>query len=308
MTHHHPPKTQRLGLALILTSFILLAEIIGGLWSGSLALLADAGHVFTDAFALFLSYLAVRAASRPADERHTYGYHRLQILAALLNGLTLVVIAVEVAREAWARWQTPHPIAAGLMLTIALIGLAVNVLVAFILHEHDHDDVNLRAAYLHVLGDSLASVGVIGAGVAILITGWVWLDALVSVLIAGLILFSAVRLLKDTLHILVEGTPQGADARAVVDAMTAVPGVQTAHDVHIWTIGPGYHALSAHVVLEDQALSATAEVMQALKATLRERFAIEHTTIQFECVACNDAGVCGHEALASAPEHDAHPI
>lgn len=298
-----PERYRRLGLALGLTGLILIAEIIGGLWTGSLALLADAGHVLTDALALALSYLAVRAASRPADANHTYGYHRLQILAALINGMTLVLIGIEIMHEAWARWQTPRPIAAGPMLLIAFIGLVVNGLVAFILHEHDHDDVNARAAYLHVLGDSLASVGVIGAGVVILFTGWFWLDPLVSVLIALLILVSAGRVLRDTVHILVEGTPEGVSATDVIATLQSVPGVQAVHDVHIWTIGPGYTALSAHVVLNDQALSATAQVMDALKAALRARFAIEHTTIQFECAECGAAGFCLPSPFAVAETH-----
>ncbi len=289
---HHHDSSHKLGLAVGLTVLILAAEIAGGLWSGSLALLADAGHVFTDALALALSYLAVRAAARPADERHTYGFHRLQILAALINGLTLLVIAGEIVLEAWARWQAPRPIQAGVMLGVALIGLIVNALVAFILHEHDHDDVNTRSAYLHVLGDTISSVGVIGAGGVILLTGWLWLDPLVSALISVMIVVSAVRLLRETLHILVEGTPRGASAAEVGAAMVEVPGVRDVHDVHVWTLGPGHVAMSAHVMLDDQALSATAEIMRALKALLLTRFAITHTTLQFECEQCDPSGVC----------------
>jgi len=277
---------QRFVLALILTGLILAAEVVGGLWTGSLALLADSAHVFMDAFALGLSYLALRAAALPADDRHTYGYHRLQILAALTNGITLLFVAFEILREAWDRWQQPRTIQAGPMLIIAVIGLIVNVIVAYVLHEHDHDDVNTRSAFLHVVGDTLASVGVIGAGVVILFTGWVWLDPLVSALIGVLILVSAGRLLKETVHILAEGMPDGMTATAVADAMRTTPGVGEVHDLHVWTVAPGYVALSAHVLLADQALSETADVMAALKHTLREQFGIEHTTIQFECTAC----------------------
>lgn len=289
--HTHETKQHRFILSLSLTGVIFLAEVLGGVWTGSLALLADAAHVFMDAFALGLSYLALRAAALPADDRHTYGYHRLQILAALTNGITLLLVAFEILREAWARWQEPRTIQAGPMLVIAIIGLIVNVIVAYVLHEHDHDDVNTRSAFLHVVGDTLASVGVIGAGVVILFTGWMWLDPLVSVLIGLLILVSAGRLLKETVHILAEGMPDGMTATAVAEAMRATSGVGEVHDLHVWTVAPGYVALSAHVLLADQTLSQTADVMTALKHTLREQFGIEHTTIQFECTACGQ-GVC----------------
>lgn len=286
VNHIHEVKQHRFVLALSLTGVIFLAEVLGGLWTGSLALLADSAHVFMDAFALGLSYLALRAAALPADDRHTYGYHRLQILAALTNGITLLFIAFEILREAWDRWQQPRTIQAGPMLVIAIVGLIVNVIVAYVLHEHDHDDVNTRSAFLHVLSDTLASVGVIGAGVVILFTGWTWLDPLVSALIGALIMVSAGRLLKETVHILVEGMPDGMTASTVADAMRTTPGVREVHDLHVWTVAPGYVALSAHVLLADQALSQTADVMTALKRTLREQFSIEHTTIQFECTTC----------------------
>jgi len=279
-------------LALALTGLIFLAEVAGGLWTGSLALLADAGHVFMDAFALGLSYLALRAAQWPPDERHTYGYHRLQILAALINGGSLLIIAFEILREAWQRWQQPRPIAAGPMLLIAVIGLIVNLLVARLLHEHDHDDVNTRSAFLHVLGDALASVGVIGAGIVIFFTGWTWLDPLISVVIAVLILLSSWRLLKETLHILDEGVPAGMSSTQIQTAIGSVPGVKAIHDLHVWTIGPGYVALSAHVLLDDQTLSATDRPMREIKQLLREQFGIEHTTIQLECSNCEATGWC----------------
>ncbi len=297
-SHHHEAKQNRFILALSLTGLIFLAELSGGLWTGSLALLADAAHVFMDAFALGLSYLALRAATLPADDRHTYGYHRLQILAALTNGITLLLVAFEILREALERWQQPRVIQAGPMLVIAIVGLLVNIIVAYVLREHDHDDVNMRSAFLHVLSDTLASVGVIGAGVVILFTGWTWLDPLVSAFIGLLIMVSAGRLLKETVHILVEGMPDGMTASAVADAMHNTPGVREVHDLHVWTVAPGYVALSAHVLLADQALSQTAEVMTALKLVLREQFGIEHTTIQFECAACKQ-GVCLPAAGAS---------
>ncbi len=295
--HHQEQRERRFVMALILTSLIFLAEAGGGVWTGSLALLADAGHVFMDAFALGLSYLALRLARRPPDERHTYGYHRMQILAALVNGASLLLIAFEIFREAWQRWQAPRPIAAGPMLVIAVIGLVINVLVAQLLHEHDHDDVNTRSAFLHVLGDALASVGVIGAGVLILITGWTWLDPLISAAIGCLILVSSGRLLKATLHILVEGVPEGLSIAQIQAAMAGVPGVKAVHDLHVWTIGPGYVALSAHVLLDDQALSVTNGPMQDLRQVLHDHFGIEHTTIQLECDDCGANVYCPRNAI-----------
>jgi cobalt-zinc-cadmium efflux system protein len=293
--HPHMPKENRFVFSLVLTGLIFLVEFIGGFWTGSLALLSDSAHVFLDAFALGLSYLAIRAASLPPNDRHTYGYHRLQVLAALANGATLLLIAVEILREAWSRFRHPAPVSAGPMLAIAVIGLAVNLVVAFALRKHDRDDLNIRSAFLHVIGDAAASVGVIGAGLAILITGAVWLDPLVSVLIGLLILFSSGRVLKESVHVLAEGMPEGMTATGITDVLRRVARVTEVHDLHVWTVAPGYIALSAHVVIDDQALSRTAGIMAALKESLRREFNIRHTTIQFEC------GNCG-QGTASCPQ------
>jgi cobalt-zinc-cadmium efflux system protein len=215
------------------------------------------------------------------------------VIAALINGVSLFVIAIEIFRGAIERFQNPQPVLAGPMLIIALIGLVVNVIVAWVLrpHHHDHDDLNTRAAFLHVLGDTLASVGVIVAGILILYTGQQWIDPLVSLLISLLIMFSAGRLLLKTVHILVEGMPEGMRASDVAEAMQNVDGVVQIHDLHIWTVGPGYIALSAHVVLTDQMLSQSEGVMEKLKALLSSRYQIDHTTIQFECETCGQGKV-----------------
>ena len=282
------PETTTKGifLSIALTGLIFLAEFIGGLWTGSLALLSDSAHVFMDVFALVLSYLAIRMATRPADDRHTYGFHRMQVLAALADGATLLLISFEILKEAISRFQNPTTIIAGPMLIIAVIGLVINVIVALVLREHDHEDLNTRSAFLHVLGDALASVGVIGAGIAIYFTGLTWIDPLVSVLISLLILFSSGRLLKETIHILAEGIPEGMTASRVAKTIQAVNGVAAVHDLHIWTVSPGYVALSAHVVLDDQKLSDSENIMAALKKRLDDEHEIEHTTIQFECNRC----------------------
>jgi len=286
--HNHMPetKTKRIFLSIALTGLIFLAEFIGGLWTGSLALLSDSAHVFMDVFALVLSYLAIRIATRPANDRHTYGYHRMQVLAALANGATLLLISFEILKEAISRFQNPTTITAGPMLIIAVIGLVINVIVALVLREHDHEDLNTRSAFLHVLGDALASVGVIGAGIAIYFTGLTWIDPLVSILISILILFSSGRLLKETIHILAEGIPEGMTASGVAKTIQAVNGVAGIHDLHIWTVTPGYVALSAHVILEDQKLSDSENIMLELKKRLDNEYEIEHTTIQFECNSC----------------------
>jgi len=293
MTHDHTNdiKENRFVLALALTGLIFLVEFIGGFWTGSLALLSDSAHVFMDAFALGLSYLAIRAAKLPANDKHTYGYHRMQVLAALINGATLFLIAFEILREAWHRFQNPQSVLAGPMLSIAVIGLVVNLIVAFTLSKHDHADLNTRSAFLHVLGDVLASVGVIAVGVILLFVNWTWLDPLVSVLIGLLILFSSGRVLKESVHILAEGMPDGMTATAIAEAMRVVPGVAEVHDLHVWTVAPGYIALSAHVTVADRALSQAVEVISALKAVLYERFEIHHTTIQLECENCGQGNV-----------------
>jgi cobalt-zinc-cadmium efflux system protein len=279
-------NSRKLFYSIALTGLIFIAEFVGGLWTGSLALLSDSAHVFMDMFALGLSYLAIRAAALPANDRHTYGYHRMQVLAALVNGATLLFISFEILKEAIHRFQNPLPIEAGPMLVIAIIGLVVNVIVALVLRNHDHEDINTRSAFLHVLGDALASVGVIIAGIAIYFTNLLWIDPLVSILISVLILVSSGRLLKETIHILAEGIPEGMTASGVEETMKAVSGIAEIHDLHIWTVAPGFVTLSAHVILDDQNLSQTEAIMQELKGRLIAAYKIEHTTIQFECADC----------------------
>jgi len=293
MSHNHTAdvKSKRFVISLALTGLIFFAEFFGGLWTGSLALLSDSAHVFMDAFALGLSYLAIRAAALPANEKHTYGFHRMQVLAALFNGATLFLIAFEILSAAWKRFKEPQEIHAGPMLIIAVIGLIVNLIVAFVLHEHDEDDLNTRSAFLHVLGDALASVGVIGVGIALLFVNWTWLDPLVSVLIGLLVLFSSGRVLKESIHILSEGMPEGMTANQVVETIRTVPEVVDVHDLHVWTVAPGYIALSAHLQVDDQKISQTENILAALKELLYEQFKIHHTTFQIECNNCGQGTV-----------------
>lgn len=277
---------RRLLVALGLTGLILLAEVAGGLWTGSLALLSDAAHVLLDALALGLSLVALRVSTRPADERYTYGFHRVRVLAALGNGLLLLFVAFGIFREAWLRMREPPAVLAGPMLAIAVFGLLVNLLVIRVLGDHDHSDLNVRSAFLHVLGDTLSSVGVIVAAIIISVTGWGWADPLVSMLIGVIIFVGSGRLLRSTLRILAEGVPEGLSAREVARAMRQVQHVSGVHDLHIWTVSPGYAALSAHVVLTDRSLAEAQGVQADLKQMLSEQFGIHHTTIQLECADC----------------------
>ena len=299
----HPNKAieNRFILSMLLTFAILIAEVIGGYWTGSLALLSDAAHVFMDVFALGLSYLALRISARPADDRHTYGFHRLEVVAALINGVTLGAIAIEIFTESWHRWFNPQPVKSVEMLVIAVIGLVVNLVVAFVLggHSHDHEhegeegaeaheeaeDLNVRSAFLHVVGDAVSSVGVILAAGVIWFTGWEWVDPLMSVFIGIIIVISSWRVLKSSLHILVEGVPEHLSVEKIGQSMAEVSGVQDVHDLHVWSICSGHIALSAHVITENQLLAEEDGIMAELKKRLA-KFGIEHTTIQFECTAC----------------------
>ncbi|MGQ9681391.1 MAG: cation diffusion facilitator family transporter [Anaerolineae bacterium] len=225
MTHDTHSIRHRFVLSLALTGLILVAEVLDGLWTGSLALLSDAAHVFLDVLALGMSYLALRLASLPADERHTNGLHRMLVLAALVNGATLLLVALGIWREAWSRFLRPEPVLAGSMLVVAVIGLVV----ALALREHDHHDQNVLSAFLHVLGDAPASVGVVVAGVVIALTGWTPADPLISIVIGLIIVLGGGRVLLQSVHILAEGMPEGLTATDVTEAMRRVRGVFAVH-------------------------------------------------------------------------------
>ena len=290
-------------LSIILTGLILVAEIIGGIWSGSLALLSDAAHVFSDIFALVLSYFALRLAARPPDDRHSYGWHRAEIIAALINGVSLLVIAVGIWVEAYKRWQAPLEIKSGGMMVIAIIGLVVNIIVAFILgghdHDHDHDhehkspvkqarNLNVHSAYLHVIGDLISSIGVIIAALLIRLTNLNWIDPLMSIIIGAIILLSAYRLVRKSLHILFEGVPEGLSLNELKENLSALEEVETVHDLHVWSLGSSQVALSAHVVLTAEGLLDQAKMLERIKTLLDEQYGIHHTTLQFEESRCGE--------------------
>jgi len=269
----------RLRWVLGITTAFMVAEVVGGWLSGSLALLADAGHMLTDAGALGLSLFAMRMAQRPANAEKTYGYVRLEILAALVNGATLLVIAGLIVVEAWRRLQDPVAVDAGVMLTIAVLGLGVNVAGALLLHGHAHANLNMRGAYLHVLGDLLGSLGAIAAGLVILFTGWTPADPLISVVIAALILYSAWNLVKEATEVLLEAAPAHIDVPEVVEELKDIRGLDEIHDVHVWTLTSGFVALSAHGVIDDPARIRA--VLADIQARLEKR-GIEHVTFQLE--------------------------
>lgn len=304
---HVDSSEKHLAVALLLTAIILIAQVIGGIFTGSLALLSDAAHIFLDMLALAMSYGAIRLAAMPANSQHTFGFHRVKILAAMINGITLFVIVFEILREALQRLQNPKEVLVGPMLVVAVIGLVVNLLVVLLLHSHDHDDLNTRSAFLHVLGDTLSSVGVIGGGLIIMATDWYWVDPLISVFIALILLVGSGRVLRESIHVLMEGVPSGLDIDQLKTAICSVTGVENVHDLHVWSIVPGYKMLSAHVVLNDQSLSETGQIIHNLNHQLAERFDIQHTTIQLECENCGQGfPICSMDASYAEEDHAHH--
>ncbi|HEY6001083.1 MAG TPA: cation diffusion facilitator family transporter [bacterium] len=283
-------SARRLRLAIPLTLGVFAAELAGGIWSASLALLSDSLHVLFDATALGLSYAALVLAARPADDRHSYGLHRGEILAALVNGLTVGLIAAWIFYEAWERLHHPRPIRVEGMMGVAFVGLAANAVVARLLHGHHHDDLNVRGAYLHVLGDLLASVAVVAGGAVIWATGWTLVDPILGFAIGLLLLWGAFGLVRESLHILMEGVPAGISVEGVVAAVRGVPGVADFHRVHIWSLCSHIRALSAHLTVDSAAGRDAHAVLDEVNGLLHERFAITHTTLQSECRGCAGEG------------------
>lgn len=279
--------TGKFKVAIVLTAVTLLAEIAGGLWTNSLALLSDAAHVFLDLFALVLSLAAVQLAGLPVSERHTFGFHRSEVFASFVNGLTVFLMGLGILYEAWGRFAAPEPVKSGPMLVIATIGLIMNLLAAKTLHSHSHDDLNVKSAFLHVVGDAAASVGVIAGGVVMYYTGWYLLDALISAGIGLLILGGAGRVLRESVHILMEGTPRGLDLAVVTAALREVKGVRDIHHLNVWSVCSHITALSVHVDVEPDFDGERGSLLHRLEQLLEHDFHITHTTIQLECSDCN---------------------
>jgi cobalt-zinc-cadmium efflux system protein len=274
-----PESARALAWALGLTLLIAVAEVAGGLLSHSLALLADAWHMVTDAGALGLSLFALWIAQRPATAEKSFGYYRLEILAALFNGALLIAITIWIVVAALGRLHQPQAIHSGLMLAVAVIGLAANLWAVRMLHQAKEENLNTEAAYLHILGDTLGSVGAIAAASIILLTGWLPADALISMGIAALILVSAVRLVSESVDILLEATPQHVSLSELQQAIGAVPGVTDVHDLHVWTVSNGIVAMSGHATVPDPAgqQAALEEICRRVRT-----FGIQHVTVQLE--------------------------
>ncbi|MFQ6006181.1 MAG: cation diffusion facilitator family transporter [Woeseia sp.] len=290
--HAGPAKSdgniRRVQVALVLTGTFMVVEVIGGMLSGSLALLADAGHMLTDTMALALAAVAFRVSLRPADTKRSYGYHRFQILAAFVNGLSLLVIVGWILIEAVRRMIAPPEVIGTTMLVVATAGLVVNITAFLVLHGGDRDNLNIRGAALHVAGDVLGSLAAIIAAVVIIYTAWMPIDPILSVAVAFLILRSAWHLVKRSAHILLEGTPEWLDQTGmqsrIIDRIPAVTGI---HHVHVWGLTPQHLMLTMHVVLGHEPPDSTA-IVRRVKGVLREDFGIDHSTIEIETDDCAD--------------------
>jgi len=282
---------RRLLLALCLAALTMLAEAAGGVWTGSLALLADAGHMFSDVSALALSVVALSLAQRPKGPQQTYGHHRTEILAALANGTLLVGVSLSILFEALERLGQPTPIRAAPMLAIAALGLVVNLAALGLLWSGRHHNLNLRGAWLHVASDTVGSLGAITAGALVLAFGWAWADPVASLAISGLVLWSAWSLLREAVGVLMEWAPPHLDVPEIERAILAIPGVAAVHDLHVWTITSGMVALSGHVVAGDD--RDPRKLLQEVADLLHHRFDIEHSTIQVESQDFDEpGGVC----------------
>lgn len=293
---------KRLTLSLAITLLILVGEVIGGIVSNSLALLSDAGHVLTDAFALGLSLVAAMIMKRPSDFRATYGYQRIGLLAALINGGSLVVIALFIFMETYRRLHSPPIINSSLMLIIASGGFAENILMAWIL-SRGHKDLNLKSAWLHVLGDTVSSAGVIIAGLIIQFTGWMLADPIASGLVGIMIIWGGARVIKEALWVFLELSPVGFHAEDISAEISQIPGVACVHDVHIWSIGHGIPAFSGHVQVNDQKISEADRIRKEIEHKL-SHLGIRHSVIQMECLECETNGIyCKLKSLGEAHHH-----
>ncbi len=313
--HTHGATSGRLlWISLGLTLAFVVVEAVYGVRARSLALLSDAGHNASDALALGLAAYAVWLGKRPASAGKTFGYHRAAILTALANAAALVVIALVIVAQAWQAWRHPQPVQGTIMIGVAAVAVVMNTLIASWLSPHSHSSLNARAAYVHMAGDALSSLGVVIAGVVVHFAHWTGADPLVSVLIAVFILYSSWGILSEATNVLLEGTPKGLDVDALVAALRATPPVQAVHDLHVWTVGDGIHFLSCHIVLPDETTMREASAtVSRLNELLHDQYAIGHATIQVErdgadgCRADQDAVLCGAmEAHGSAGCGHAH--
>jgi len=296
---------KRLAVTFAVTVLIMAGEVVGGYLSNSLALLSDAGHMVTDALAIALGLVAARISKKPSDKNATFGYQRVGLLAALINGLSLLVIAVFIFYESYQRLVSPPEIKIPVMLAIASLGLAGNLVMAFIL-GHSHEDLNIKSVWLHVLGDTLSSVGVIFSGVIVYFTGWTYADPIASVLIGGIIIWGGARLVRDTVSIFLNLTPRGFDVEMLVKKITDMPDVMDVHHVHLWPVAHNNVAFTAHILVNDKTLGEVEATKKRIEEMLKEN-GVDHSTLQIECssVTCDNNLYCqvNHDENGDAHHH-----
>ena len=300
--HHHHPAHETgwiLRASVIATLAFTAFEVYAGLRSGSLALLSDAGHNFTDALALLLAAVGLYLQGKPANQSKTYGYQRAGVIAAFLNAATLIVLSLIISWEAITRMVHPEPVNDRVMLWVAAAALILNSSIMLALHRGQSGDINVRAAFVHMLGDALGAVAIIVGAIAIRYTGWTYVDPALSIALAALIVYTAWDIIRESLNILLEGLPKGLELKSVTDAMAGIEGVLDVHDLHIWSLGSSTHALSSHVLIEDMPPSESDCILKRINKVL-SGFGIHHTTIQFEHLPCllSDNG-----CQVSAPAH-----
>ena len=271
----------------MLTLAFVVVETLAGIFSNSLALLTDAAHNFTDVIALGLSWYALRISSQPAHAGKTYGYHRVGILVALVNSTTLILISMGIFYEAYHRFLTPPVVDAPILIGVAAVAFIINALTAWLVHNGSDNDLNLRSTFVHLMGDVLSTIGAVIAGIVILFTNWNWLDPLVSVLIGALILWNAWKILRQTIHILLESTPENVDMKDMVNDLLNIEGVRGVHDLHVWSINENLRVLSAHVMTADIPVSAGIAIQRDVNEILFHKYNIQHATLQLECEGCD---------------------
>ena len=305
--HSHVPtgvSDRMMGTAVVLTLTFVVVEAVSGWLAHSLALMSDAGHNLADAAALGFSWYALRAARKPSHHGMTFGYHRVGVFAALANALSLVVIALLIGWEAIGRIREPGSASGSVMIGVAAAAIVVNLLIGLWLHKGSKDDLNIRSAYLHMLGDAVSAFGVVVAGILVATTNTPLADPVVSLLIAGLILYSSYGVLRESATVLLEGTPAGMDMPAVIGAIKGVAGVLDVHDLHVWMVGPGVVACSCHILVAEQSIRQGQQVLRAVVHEIEHRFHITHTTVQVEVEGCDaDDMYCTGRHSHSASHH-----
>jgi cobalt-zinc-cadmium efflux system protein len=284
----HSPTLRNMLTVLLITAGIMIAEVIGGLLANSLALLSDAGHMLTDILALSLSIVAMRFARKPPTPTKTFGFYRLEILAAFFNGMLLLIISLYIFYEAYYRLVNPREIKGLFMLLIAVIGLLANGVGIVILRKSARRSLNVRSAFFHLMGDTISSAGVIVGGIVIIFTGWYMVDPIISILIGGLILKGAYGLVRESIDILLEATPRDLDVEKMIGDLVRIEGVKEVHHLHLWTITSGIYAMSAHVLIDDLLISKSSRILEEIEKLLQSNYSMEHITIQFESESCGD--------------------